>query len=105
MSVCKYMSIKNNILVIFSSIFLMLSNSAISQDIFLHINQNRTYNTDAQKNVMFFVGQNEKPKEKVPSKNRIDIERSCMWTSSQLAKEVGKYQPYEECMEANGLVP
>ena len=45
------MSIKNNILVIFSSIFLMLSNSAISQDIFLNINQNRTYNTDVQKNV------------------------------------------------------
>ena len=37
----------------------MLSNSAISQDIFLNINQNRTYNTDVQKNVMFFVGQNE----------------------------------------------
>ena len=53
------MSIKNNILVIFSSIFLMLSNSALSQDIFLNINQNRTYNADAQKNVMFFVGQNE----------------------------------------------
>ena len=55
--------------------------------------------------VIFLVGQNEKPKEKVPSKNRDDIERSCMWDSSQLAKEVGKYQPYEECMEANGLVP
>ena len=53
------MSIKNNILVIFSSIFLMLFNSALSQDIFLNINQNRTYNADAQKNVMFFVGQNE----------------------------------------------
>ena len=53
------MSIKNNILIIFSSIFLMLFNSAISQDIFLNINQNRTYNADPQKNVMFFVGQNE----------------------------------------------
>ena len=37
----------------------MLFNSAISQDIFLNINQNRTYNADPQKNVMFFVGQNE----------------------------------------------
>lgn len=37
----------------------MLVNSVASQDIYLNINQNRTYNTDTQKNVMFFVGQNE----------------------------------------------
>ena len=37
----------------------MFVNNVFSQDIFLNINQNRTYNADAQKNVMFFVGQNE----------------------------------------------
>ena len=37
----------------------MFVNNVFSQDIFLNINQNRTYNADTQKNVMFFVGQNE----------------------------------------------
>ena len=55
--------------------------------------------------VIFFVGQNEKPKEKVPIKNPDDIERMCMRVSSNWFKESIHYQPYEECMEANGLVP
>ena len=54
--------------------------------------------------VIFFIGQNEKAKDKAPVSNREEIERRCMrldvWT-----KELVRHKPYEECMRENGLVP
>ena len=59
MSVCKYMSIKNNILVIFSSLLLMLSINVFSQDIYVKSNQNRSYTDDVTTNVVFFKSNNQ----------------------------------------------
>ena len=54
MNVCKYMSIKNDILVIFSSLLLMLSINVFSQDIYVKSNQNRSYTDNVNTNVVFF---------------------------------------------------
>jgi len=53
------MSIKNNILVIFSSFLLMLSFTVFSQDIYVKTNQNKSFTDDANTNVVFFKSNNQ----------------------------------------------
>ena len=49
------MSIKNNILVIFSSFLLMLSFTVFSQDIYVKTNQNKSFTDDANTNIDFDI--------------------------------------------------